>query len=130
MKLLVLAGIVFFITSCAAKDDNYYMNTDVIEISNFSLPDSTQVFDTIVIKAEAEAPNACWKNLNIVFARDSDFNYHLRAYGTYFVNGGLCPAQIISTDTVINFQPTQRGKYFVHILKDPQTLIVDTLNVK
>jgi hypothetical protein len=130
MIRLALFSILFILASCAAKDENYYMKTDVIEINKYSIPDSSGIFDTIQIEAEAEEPNACWKNLNFVLSKDSDFNFHLKAFGTFETNGGLCPAEIVSKHTIIRFQPRLKGQYLFHIIINPQTMIVYTMIVK
>jgi hypothetical protein len=130
MKTQVLLCILFFIASCSPKDEKYYSITDVIAINNFSIPDSTKVFDTIQIHANAQEPNSCWSNLNFVLSKDSDYNYNLEAFGTFTNNGGLCPAQIINKDTILYFQPILKGRYLFHVLKDPLTIVNDTLLVK
>jgi hypothetical protein len=129
MKLFLYLSILFSLASCVAKDDNYFKKTDIIEISKYSIPDSSKVFDTIQIEARAEEPNACWKNLNFVLSKDSDFHYKLRAYGTY-ESTGICAIIMVFKDTLIGFSPTQKGMYLFYVNETPSKINIDTLIVK
>jgi hypothetical protein len=129
MKLVLFSSILILIISCKAKDEKYYQNTDIIEISNYSIPDSTIVFDTIQIKAHAQEPNGCWSNLNFVLSRDSDFYYKLKAYGTY-ASTGICPTVMVYKDTTISFIPVKTGKYLFYVMKSQTKISIDTLLVK
>ena len=130
MKLFIAVTIVFTIESCNAKNNNYYTKTDAIDISNYSIPDSTGVFDTIRIGAHAEEPNGCWGNLNFVLSKTKDFEYKLKAFGTFVNNGEACPNVMVFKDTFINFSPSQAGVYFFYISNTPSTMIIDSLIVR
>jgi hypothetical protein len=130
MKLILFLSILFSIISCVAKNENYFKKTDVIAISKYSIPDSSIVFDTIQIEAKAEEPNGCWSNLNFVLSKSKDFEYRLKAFGTFESKGGVCPAVMVYKDTLIDFLPTQKGIYLFYVNETPSQVKIDTLIVK
>jgi hypothetical protein len=128
MKHLLLLCILFLIASCAAKNDNHYFQTDVIEITHYTLPDSAKLFDTIKIEAKAQEPNHCWYNLNFVLSKYSDSVYRLKAFGSFETFTGVCLTDSIFKDTIINFIPIKKGKILFYITQ-PTTAVIDTLVV-
>ena len=132
-RSLTYGFIVFFlialITSCLRDDEFYVKRTDLIHITEYSIPDSATVADTVQITATAQENNGCWRDLDFSFQQVGDSVYALSAYGTY-ESYGTCPQVIVSIDTVINFTPTQRGTYIFHVARDSYIAEVDTMFVK
>ena len=129
MKKLLLLGILLFIASCAAKNENHYFQTDVIEITHYTLPDTANLFDTVKIEAKTREPSHCWYNLNFVLSKFNDSVYRLKAFGSFETYSGVCLTDSIFKDTIINFIPIKKGKILFYITQ-PTTATIDTLVVK
>ena len=102
----------------------------MIEIRNYSIPDSAKIFDTVQIAVKAEEPNGCWSNLNFVLSKSTDTLYRLKAFGTYNARTGVCPTVIVSKDTIIDFIPVFKGRYLFYVNSTPARVDIDTMIVK
>jgi hypothetical protein len=129
MKYILFLVVLVIIFSCSGNNDKYFISTDVIEIKQYSLPDTANLFDTIKVGAMAQEPNGCWTNLNFVLSKITDTTYRLKAFGTFENHGGICPSVIVEKDTSIIFIPIKRGNILFYITQ-PTTAKIDTLFVK
>ena len=140
MKKLLYLFIIVLLSSCLEDSDNYIRTTDLVPITEVTIPDSSGVADTIQITATAEANNGCWSNLR--FQLDSIANqnnnqtdtvatksYSLQAIGTYESHGS-CPQVIVTADTVLDVVTSQKGNYIFYVTKNSYTLQVDTVFVE
>lgn len=127
MKVIVFAILVCLTLSCTKE--RYVKKFEMVDISKTLIPDTTLILDYMQIRAKAQADNSCWKNLYFEFKKEKEFEYSLTAYGTY-ESFGVCDDVIVSQDTVINFQPTEKGTYLFHITHVPDQTTTDTMIVK
>jgi|SRR6056297_710826 len=130
MKKLVFPFfiLILFLSSCL-EDDYHVRFTDFVNITEYSIPDSAMVDDTVIIEAKAEAYNGCWDNLYFDFQELTDSSYSLAAYGTY-ESYGDCPEETVSINDVFEIIPNQTGKYIFYITVTPSTGKKDTLVVQ
>jgi len=130
MKIILFAFLVCAIISC--KEPRYVKKFEMVDISKSTIPDTTLNLEYLEIRAKAQADNKCWKDLYFELKKSSDtsdFEYSLRAYGTY-ESFGVCDAVIVTKDTAILFQPTQKGTYLFHISTMPNKIVTDTMIVE
>lgn len=140
MRKLLYLFIIVLLSSCLEDGDNYIRTTDLVPITEVTIPDSSEVADTIQIMATAEANNGCWSDLR--FQLDSVPNqnnnqtdttstksYSLQAIGTYESHGS-CPQVIVTADTVLDVLTSQKGNYIFYVTKNSYTLEVDTVFVE
>jgi len=116
MKIILFAFLVCAIISC--KEQRYVKTFEMVDISKSTIPDTTVNLDYMEIRAKAQADNGCWSDLYFELKKTSDFEYSLKAYGT-FESFGVCDAVIITKDTAILFQPT-KGNVFISYFTDTQ----------
>ena len=83
MKFIFTITLTLIIIACINCNDLYIKKTDVINISEISVPDSSLLNEIIRIYVKAEANNGCWNNLYITLNKVDDFNYQLNGYGTF-----------------------------------------------
>jgi len=122
--------LLFTTTMCDQKNETYIKRTDIVPITEFSIPDSAiTVTDTIEIQATAKVNNGCWKDLQFIFSELNDTTYSLKAYGT-FESHGNCPRVEVSKDTLLDFSPVQKGYNLFFVTRSPYQHSVDTLIVK
>lgn len=93
------------------------------------IPDTVLNMEHSQIMVEAEATNGCWSDLYIELSKIKDFEYSVKAYGTY-EGCGTCPDIMIIKDTIFDFQPTQKGTYLFKISERTDKIFVDTIIVK
>lgn len=125
----VTLGFIIMTVSCDLDEgENYIKREDIVPITNFSMPDSAAVNDTVELNATASVGNGCWKNLRFTFEERSDTTNVLRAFGT-FESYGSCPDVIVSKDTIINFSPENTGPHYFYVIRNSYQYSLDTLMV-
>ena len=122
-KLLFLILLVF--TSC----DNDGSHVGMVGIYEVIIPDTVTNRDKVQIYAQAEAYDGCWRDLYLELKKVNEFEYTLKAYGT-FETTGVCPAVMVYKDTLIDFQPTQYGVYTFKVSKYSNKVEVYTMVVE
>ena len=116
-------------TMCDMGNETYIKRTDIVPITEFSIPDSAiSVVDTIEIQATAKAHNGCWKDLRFIFSELNDTAYGLKAYGTY-ESYGTCPDVEVTKDTTFDFSPVQEGNNLFFVTRNSYQYTIDTLVV-
>ncbi len=131
MKTILLFAALFLLaTSCLKESSNSYYSkkTDGVDIIATYIPDTATNQEQLQISARAAAENGCWSDLYFKLIKDTEFDYTLKAYGT-FESSGVCPAGMIYKDTTIAFQPINKGTYLFHITRVPYEEVVDTMIV-
>jgi hypothetical protein len=131
MKHILIPLLYCLLLSCC--DDDNCTKIGMVEIEKErSIPDTALTNEQIEIKIKASATNLCWSDLYVEFKETDQFEYSLSAYGTYTCCEGecACPAAMLYMDTVINFQPTQKGTYFFNISETRNRIVTDTMIVK
>ncbi|MGM0496444.1 MAG: hypothetical protein ACQESJ_00855 [Bacteroidota bacterium] len=124
-------GILFliFIVRCDPGSETYVKRTDIVPITEFSIPDSAvSVTDTFQIRATAKVDNGCWGDMHFIFTELNDTAYGLKAYGTY-ESHGVCPDEEVSKDTSFDFSPVQKGYNLFFVTRNPYQYTTDTLIV-
>ena len=131
MKQFIFAIIALLIAACSNlnKNEYYVRMTSAVEISHIEVPDTVDNNVAALIKAKAQAYDACWSNLTFLLTKNSDFEYSLQAFGLY-ESYGSCPQTTVYGDTTITFQPPQLGLYKFYIYKGPNDVEVDTMIVR
>jgi hypothetical protein len=129
MKSILLALLVFVTTSCMDAGDRYVKKFEMVNISKSTIPDTTFNLDYMEIRAKAQADNGCWRDLYFELKKTGEFEYSLKAFGT-FESFGVCDAVIVTKDTAILFQPTIKGTYLFHISRMPNEIVTDTMIVE
>ncbi|HLN72568.1 MAG: hypothetical protein ACM3O8_12835 [Methylococcaceae bacterium] len=110
MKVTVFLILVCLIICCKDPSDRYVKRFDKVDISKTSIPDTAVNQEFLQIRAKAQAENGCWSHLYFELKKTKDFEYTLKAYGTY-ESFGICPDKVVTKDTVIDFLPKQAGTY-------------------
>ncbi len=131
MKHILILIIICFLESCS--DSDVYTKIGMVEIEKErSIPDTVIYNEQVQIKIKASATNRCWSDLYVEFKETDQFKYSLEAYGTYTCREGgcLCAAAMLYMDTVIIFQPPQKGTYLFNISETRDRIVIDTLTVK
>ena len=129
MKILLFAFLASVVLSCTEAGDRYVKRFDMVDINKTLIPDTTINLDYLQIRAKAQADNGCWSKLYFELKKTKDFEYSLKAYGTY-ESFGVCPDKVVSQDTLIDFQPTQKGTYLFYISRVPNKAEIDTMIVE
>ena len=127
MRALKICTLMGLILSCS--DDDCIKRIGMVSIGERIIPDTVMSLDNSQVMIEAEATNGCWSDLYLELNKTDEFEYSLKAYGTY-ESYGACPDIMVYKDTIINFQPTQKGVYLFRISELPNRIIVDTIIVE
>ena len=131
MKLFIYVLIAIMSLSCSKifKNDFYMIMTGPVEISHAEIPDTIDNMAFAQIKANAQAPDGCWRNLNFVLTKTAEYEYSLQAFGV-FESFGTCPNIMVYGDTTISLQLTQSGLYKFYVSKNPNDFEIDTMIVR
>ena len=129
MRLIFYVILIILTVSCSVESDNYIKRIDIAHISEALIPDTSINLENVQIRAKAVETNGCWSKLYFVMEKKSEFEYSLKALGTYESNG-VCPAVMVYKDTIIDFMPTKKGIYFFQIIQSKDKNKLDTLYVK
>ena len=129
MKVILFTILICMTISCTYVADRYVKKFEMVDISKRLIPDTTVNLDFMEIKAKAQADNGCWSNLKFELKKTNEFEYSLKAYGT-FESFGICNDVIVTTDTAIIFQPKQKGTYLFYISRMPNLTDIDTMIVE
>lgn len=130
MKILILIlAICLFFSSC--EKDPYYKENGMVEIYSSTIADTVLQNESTAIKIIASAANGCWSNLFVDLKGETSFDYSIKAYGTFSCRDGgcACPDVLVGMDTVINFQPTQKGKYTFSVYTSQDSITIKTMIV-
>ena len=127
MKALIICVLAIILSSCS--DDNCEKQVGMVGIAEWTIPDTVLNFENSQIIVKAVASNGCWSNLYLELNEINEFEYSLKAYGTY-ESCGACPDIMVYHDTIIDLQPMQRGSYIFNISELPDRQIIDTIIVK
>lgn len=130
-NLISFLGILFliFLAQCDLENETYIKRTDIIPITEFSIPDSAvSVTDTFEIHATAKVNNGCWNDLHFIYKELNDTSYGLKAYGTY-ESHGTCPEVEVSKDTTFDFSPVSKGYNLFFVTRNSYQYTTDTLVV-
>ena len=129
MKQILLLLFICFIFSCCEKDD--CKKVGMVEIEERIIPDTVMNYEHVQIMIKASATNGCWSDLYVELKEKELFEYSMKAYGTFTCcDVCACPATMVYKDTVIDFQPTQKGTYYFNISELRNKIDVDTMIVK
>jgi hypothetical protein len=127
MKVILICILISLLYSCS--EDDCIKRITMVGIGERTIPDTVIRLNHAQIKLEAEATSGCWSDLYIELNEIKEFEYSIKAYGT-FESCGICPHNMVYKDTVIDFQPTQTGVYLFKISELPDRIIFDTIIVE
>lgn len=130
MKILILIlAICLFFSSC--EKDSYYKKNGMVQIYSSTIADTVLQNESTAIKIIASAANGCWSDLFVDLKGETSFDYSIKAYGTFSCRDGgcACPDVLVGMDTVINFQPTQKGKYTFNVYTSRDSIIIESMIV-
>lgn len=102
--------------------------TGIVNISEIDIPDTSVNLQNIQIRAKAMETNGCWNNLRFKLSEINNFEYEIKALGT-FESYGDCQDIIVYKDTLIDFRPSLKGAYIFHIIKSTTKIESDTMIV-
>lgn len=129
MRLIFYVILIILTVSCSVESDNYIKRKDIVHISEALIPDTSNNLEIVQIRAKAVETNGCWSDLYFVMEKKSEFEYSLKALGTYESNG-VCPTVMVYKDTIIDFMPTHKGIYFFQIIQSKDKIKLDTMYVE
>jgi len=129
MRLIFYVILVILTVSCSVESDNYIKRKDVVHISEALIPNTSNSLEIVQIRVKAVETNGCWSDLYFVMEKKSDFEYGLKALGTYESNG-VCPTFMVYKDTIIDFMPRHKGTYFFQIIQSKDKIKLDTMYVE
>lgn len=129
MRLFFYTILIILTASCVADSDDGMKGKEIAHISEVFIPETSNNLEIAQIRAKAVETNGCWSDLYFVMEKKSDFEYRLKAFGTYESNG-VCPAVMVYKDTIINFKPTRRGIYFFETIQSKDKVRLDTMLVE
>jgi hypothetical protein len=130
MKQIVILMFISIIFSCRNDNDCTKIGMVAIEDER-SIPDTVIINEQVPIKIKASATNWCWSDLYIEFKEKDQFEYSLKAFGTFTCCEDVCacPPTMLYMDTLIYFQPTQKGAYLFRISETSNRIVTDTIIV-
>ena len=134
MKSLILIitciTIVFVVDGC--KKNRSTERIGMVHIENSIIPDTVLTNEIAYISIKASETNGCWSALFVDIEKEDMYEYSIKAYGTFscFEGGCACPEVMVYHDTIIDFQPKQKGTFLFRIQKNRNNIITDTLIVK
>jgi hypothetical protein len=128
MRAYVFLILIFISISCS-KNENSDRNIGMVGISEVIIPDTVTSLENIQVYAKAEATNGCWNNLYLDLSKVNEFEYYIKAFGT-FESSGACPEVMVYKDSVIDIQPMQKGIYIFKISQSPNLIVIDTLVIE
>lgn len=120
--------LLYSVTGCAPETEYHVKRTEMLPITEYNLPDTVMVADTIMFQAHTEAPNECYKELFFEFGEINDTVHTLAAYGL-FESFGTCPQALVTKDTTIQLIPERKGKYMFYIGETAFRTVVDSVFV-
>ena len=129
MKIVLFILLVGVSVSCTDVADRYVKRFEMVEISKTLIPDTAIHLDYMQIRAKAQANNGCWSNLYFELKKIKEFEYSLKAYGTY-ESFGVCAERVVTKDSIFDFQPTGKGTYLFHISRKPDEEDLHTMIVE
>jgi len=115
--------------SCSLEGSDMGSGTGIADLIDVEVPDTVALFADTIIKATAAEYNGCWIDLNTKFTKLGDFEYEIKAFGTY-ESYGTCPSVLVTEDTVLNFTPEKTGQYLFRIYKKSNKILTDTMLVE
>lgn len=128
MRAYVLLILIFILISCS-KNENSDRNIGMVGICEVIIPDTVTSLEKIQVYAKAEATNGCWGNLHLELNKVNEFEYSIKAFGT-FESSGACPEVMVYKDSVLDFQPMQKGICIFKISQSPNLIVIDTLVIE
>ena len=105
-------------------------NTTVASIAERAIPDTSMVNEDVELSVKALT--YCYDDDLYVELNDKEqFSYTLKAYASSICCNGecVCPTAIKYKDTLIHFQPAQKGTYLFYITERKDIIKVDTMIV-
>jgi hypothetical protein len=129
MKSSIIILAICFVCICCQKENPCYKKNGMVRISNSAIADTVLQNENSPISIVAFAENGCWSNLFVDLKEETSFEYSIKAYGTFTCceGGCACPDVLVSRDTIINFQPTQKGNYIFNIYTSQSSITIDTM---
>jgi hypothetical protein len=129
MKQIIVCFLCFLgLISCLPDSDDAFSGILRVNISQATIPSTAAVNENVQMFLRAEAPNGCYKNLEINMTQLDPRHFSVDALA-YYQSSGVCPETIVSADTIINFKPTLTGEYYFQINDYPYVITRDTLVV-
>lgn len=127
---LILFTVILLFTGCY---NDIIQKIDLVQIESFQSPDTIFLNEIAPLQVNAFAVNSCWSDLFVELQKEDDFDYSVKAFGTYNCREGGCACAdvLVGMDTIINFQPNKKGKYIFQISKNfhNEEITTDTLVV-
>ena len=129
MKRTVFLILLSLSLYCCEKDERQRIGQ--VGIEEVMIPDTVTIDGPVEIAVKASATNLCWSNLYVELKEKQQFEYSLQSFGTFtcYKEGCACPAAMRYRDTILNFQPPKKGRYFFHISETRNRVVVDTMIV-
>jgi hypothetical protein len=128
-NFFLILFICLFFNNC--ERNPYTKEIGMVQIYNSQIADTAFQNENSDIRIIASAPNGCWSNLFVEMKSHSSFKYTIKAYGTFSCREGgcACPDILVGMDTIIRFQPTQKGEYIFNVYTIKDSITVDTMIV-
>jgi hypothetical protein len=129
-SLIILIAFCLFCIGCK-KDNPEVKKIGMVLIAKRTISDTVLQNENTEISIVAFAENGCWSDLFVDLKKETSFYYSIKAYGTFSCRerGCACPAVLVEMDTIISFQPTQKGNYIFNIYTTEDSITVDTMIV-
>lgn len=102
-----------------------------VEIEEAMIPDTVAIGGHIEIVVKASATSLCWSDLYVELKEKQQFEYSLKSYGTFTCHEDVCAcaAAMLYRDTILTFQPAEKGRYFFHVSETRNRVVIDTMIV-
>ncbi len=125
---ITFLGIILLLGLIGCKKDHYYKKNGMVQIYSSTIADTVLQNESTAIKITASAANGCWSNPFVNLKGETSFDYSIKAYGTFSCRHGgcACPDLLVGMDTVINFQPTQKGKYTFNVYTSQDSITIES----
>lgn len=116
------------ISSCTLDPGRVLYTNVVIPIDERTVPETGMVGQDINILVGTSEDNGCWSGIRFVMAQKDDREYEIVALAD-FKSEGLCPAVIVSGDSVLTFKPELTGNHIITFWMTPTEYENDTIAV-
>ena len=128
MRIFLFLLLVGMIAGCKNPADQYVKRFEMVDISKIQIPDTVVNQGIAFIRAKAQGDNDCWSHMYFEMKKTKDFEYTLKAYGT-FESFGVCSGGMVYKDSTFTFEPEVAGTYRILISRIPLATQIDSIVV-
>lgn len=113
---LLFISFLGILLSCESK--TYIKQSIVLNLRDWSLPDTAKVSIPFDMKLSAQTANSCISKLDFVVESLDSISLRVYAQAIYENSGNVCDSIVVSKDTTIRGSFRRAGKFYFYFLKN------------